>query len=419
MRWLERVPLTVMLGLVLALPINQPAHAASARDLFNADAYGSFAFVGESVMSGRTSLVTIGCQAKPGMHVENTMQNNQEEEQNTGGSMSTGSVRTAADAIKSSRTTKSLSTSIASAVNLLRGRITASRVRAVSSTFTAGTEVHTSSGGTVLSDLVVDGEAYRVEPGPNTRVTLDGVGYVVLNEQFSNLQATRPFLTVNGIHVYVTQANAVGIPLGTQYIVAHATSALKPGVSGVLAGTAFGHKMFEGNRMQSGPSAAVYMPCEGTGGKTVENSSGRVQQPQVLELGAVRTTGIGRLSLTRAASVMRSSVDSVNLLSGLITADSVTARARAAKDGNALALSDVGSRFVNLVVAGRPIGAVVAPNTPIDLPGLGTLWLHRVVREANSIEVRMIELVVKDANPFGLSPGSKLQLAVAQAAILP
>jgi hypothetical protein len=31
----------------------------------------------------------------------------------------------------------------------------------------------------------------------------------------------------------------------------------------------------------------------------------------------------------------------------------------------------------------------------------------------------MMELVVKEGNPFGLTPGSKVQLAVATASILP
>jgi hypothetical protein len=419
MRWLVRVPLAVMLGLFLAIPTALPAEAASTRDLFNADAYGSFAFMGQSVMSGKTSLVTIGCQAKPGTHVENTMQSNQEEEQRTGGSMSTGSVRTSADAMKNLRTTKSLATSIANAVDLLKGRITASRVRSVSATFTNGNGVQATASGTTLSDLVVDGDAYRVEPGPNTKVTLDGLGYVVLNEQVSNLGGPRPFLTVNGIHVYVTQGNLAGIPIGTQYIVAHATSALKPGVSGVLAGTAFGHKLFEGGRLQSGPSAVVYMPCEGTAGQIVDNSSGRVQKSQVFELEAVKSTGVGRVTATKATSLMTSSIDAINLLGGLVTADSVMARARATKSGTVLAFADAGSQFVNLVVAGRPIGTMVAPNTPVDLPGVGTLWLHRVIRGVNSIQVRMIELVVKEENPFGLTPGSMLQLAVATAAVLP
>ncbi|HYT80388.1 MAG TPA: choice-of-anchor P family protein [Actinomycetota bacterium] len=76
-------------------------------------------------------------------------------------------------------------------------------------------------------------------------------------------------------------------------------------------------------------------------------------------------------------------------------------------------------RFVNLVVAGQPINGNIAPNTAIELPGIGTLWLHRVVVTAYSVEVRMIDLAAVQDNPAELQPGSKLQLAVARALVLP
>jgi hypothetical protein len=279
--------------------------------------------------------------------------------------------------------------------------------------------MRTSAAGTTLTDLVVDGDAFEVQPGPNTQVTLAGVGYVVLNEQSSSTQGPLAFLTINGIHVYVTEQNPLGVPVGTQYIVAHATSALLPGASGVLAGRSFGHTLLEGNRVQSGPSAMMYMPCVGTGGKEMNNTAFGVQQPNVFQLGQLKTTGLGRVTQTSATSLMTSSIESVNLLAGLVTADAIKATARASKKGRSRSFTDPGSTFTNLVVAGRPIEGEIAPNTPIDLPGIGTLWLHRVIRGADSIEVRMIELVVKQDNPFGLTPGSKLQLAVARAAFLP
>ena len=71
------------------------------------------------------------------------------------------------------------------------------------------------------------------------------------------------------------------------------------------------------------------------------------------------------------------------------------------------------------MVAGQSIASTVAPNTQIPLPGIGTLWLHRVFRNPNNIDIRMIEVVVQQDNPFGLTPGSKLQLAVAIAVAAP
>ncbi|HEV8419831.1 MAG TPA: choice-of-anchor P family protein, partial [Actinomycetota bacterium] len=139
----------------------------------------------------------------------------------------------------------------------------------------------------------------------------------------------------------------------------------------------------------------------------------------VFQLGQVKDTAMGRVGSKSATSQMASSVESVNLLGGLITADLVKASGRATKEGGSRTFSDAGSKFVNLVVAGRPIGNETGPNTAIKLPGIGTLWLHRVIRTSYSVEIRMIDLEVKQENPFGLKPGSKLQIAVARALVLP
>jgi len=71
---------------------------------------------------------------------------------------------------------------------------------------------------------------------------------------------------------------------------------------------------------------------------------------------------------------------------------------------------------VNLVVNGQPIDGDVAPNTKIRVDGL-TIWLHRVLQNSNSIEVRMIEIVVKRSNPFDLQIGTDVQVAVAEASV--
>lgn len=413
-RGLFGVALPVALTMSLTIALAPSAQAARTRDLFNGNGFGSYAFVGQTAMSGRTALVSLGCQTTPGTHVENSMQSNQEEEKNTGGSMSTGSVKTSSDAIQNAETRKTLSTSTAHGVNLLKGRITASRVRAVSATYTSGKKIKTSAAGTLLSDLVVDGDAFKVEPGPNTRVTIPKVGYAILNEQFSSTDGPKPFLRVNGIHVYVTQPNSLGIPVGTQYIVAQAFSSFKPNVTGVVGGVAFGHRLFEGSRAQSGPSAIVSMPCAGTGGKVFENSLGGAGRAPTFQLGEVRNTAMGRVGSKTATAQTTSSVQSVNLLKGLITADLVRAVAGGSKKGKARSFTDAGSTFVNLVVAGRRIGNETGRNRAIQLPGIGTLWLHHVVPVKGGIEIRMIDLEVKEENPFNLKPGSKLQVAVAR-----
>jgi hypothetical protein len=420
MRWIVRVPLAVMLGLFLAVPSTLPAEAASTRSLFYGDGYGSYSFVGQSAMTGRTAWVAMGCRTPPGTHLENTMgSGDQDDPSGQNGNSSTGSVATSADAIKNNSVTKSLTKATTNDVSMFKGRITASRVKSVSATFKNADGMHISPAGTVLTDLVVDGRVFQVSPGPNTTVTLAGLGRVVLNEQQGGTQIPMPFLTVNGIHVYVTQPNRLGIPVGSQYIVSHASSALKTNVVGVVGGQAYGHKLFEGGKAQSGPSAIVYLPCVGTTGKVVENDVASVGQPGVFQAGQVRDTAVGTVGSKKAMSETTSSVEGVNLLAGLITADLVKADARATKVGDTVTLSDAGSKFVNLVVAGKLIGSETGPNKAIPIPGVGILWLHQISRSGRSIQIHMLNLEVTQENRFGLKPGSKLQLAVATALVLP
>lgn len=89
-----------------------------------------------------------------------------------------------------------------------------------------------------------------------------------------------------------------------------------------------------------------------------------------------------------------------------------------ATNGSSSTLSDTGSRFATLSVRGFPlINAQSAANTTRAVPGVGTLYLHRVIRTGTSIEVRMIELVLtKSVN--GLPIGTDIRAAVAVAGTL-
>jgi tRNA A22 N-methylase len=114
---------------------------------------------------------------------------------------------------------------------------------------------------------------------------------------------------------------------------------------------------------------------------------------------------------------MTSTVQGVTIATDLVTASVVKADAHASKINGTLSLSDT-STFVGLSVSGFPdINDNVAPNTRLVIAGLGTLWLHRIIQTPNSIEVRMIELIVTQPNSFGIAIGTDIQVAVAEASV--
>lgn len=110
-----------------------------------------------------------------------------------------------------------VSTASLGSVNILNGLITANGVVAIATTTAEGSDAFGSS----LANLVVNGVAISA-PGPNTRVDLPGVGYVVLNEQIS----TGSGITVNMIHVVLQSTGLLGTQTLGNIIVGSASSSV-------------------------------------------------------------------------------------------------------------------------------------------------------------------------------------------------
>lgn len=409
---------------ILALPIatTAPAVALGGRNaprqstgadaglFYTGNAYGSYAFVGSTLVAGKSALVALGCATTAGVH-----QRNEIAHVSVPGVLSTGVIESRAATSDSGGTQTSRTSSEVHNADVLTGLITADEIKAASATSHNGNGFRTTAGGSHFLNLVVNGQPISAHVKPNTTIQLPGVGRVVLNEHRRTVGADSASFTVNMIHVYVTQ-DLPGIPKGTQIVVAHATSDLELNKEGSLDGMAFGSKAHVGHTVISGRTALVRMPCAGTHGDVKMNSVAGVNLPGIGTTGTVTDTAQGSVDATTASSETTSTVQAADLLSGLVTADVIVADAHASKTGGVVSLGDAGSHFVNLVVNGHAIDDNVAPNTRIRVDGL-TIWLHRVLQDSNSIEVRMIEIVVKGSNPFGLEIGTDVQVAVAEASV--
>jgi hypothetical protein len=382
---------------------------------FSADAYGTYATVGKTVVAGKTAVSSLGhCgTVNTPAHTENTVVT-----ENSPPLLATGVINTTADGnILLDGTLQSMATAETHDASVLGGIITADEVKAVSITTNDATGFHTSAAGSIFVNLVVAGIPILVDPAPNTDINLIGFGHVLLNEQITKVKTTSVSLTVNMIHVFITQENILGIAVGTEIIVSHAFSSLTSEVHGTLDGTAYGTKAFIGKLITSGPSALQSMPCLGTNGRLKSNSVAQVEVPLLFSVGEVVDTALGTVNGTSAVGDMTSTVEGVTVATDLVTATVVNADAHASKDNGTLSFSDT-STFVGLSVSGFPdIGDNVAPNTRLSIAGLGTLWLHRVIQTPNSIEVRMIELIVTQTNSFGIAIGTDIQVAVAEASV--
>src|SRR5205823_914421 len=312
---------------------------------YTASAYGTYAFVGSTIVVGQTAPVTVG----PGCGTAaiNVSASGTVASVTALPTIQTGVINTNAhDALNSATASSDVHD-----ISLLGALITASEVKAVSTTSQNGNSFHSSAAGSSLVNLIIAGGLpINVVPAPNTTFQLAGFGRVVLNEQIesgTSSSATKK-LTVNMIHVYVTIANNLGIPVGTQIIVAHAVSGLtRVSGPGTLDGTAFGTSVNSAT-IKSSPTAPASVSCLGNALITI-NQVG-ITVPNVLSSGTIHDTAQGSITASLSSSQTTSSVQSVNLLNGTIKADVVQDQASASTmNGTTFNFSQSGS-FVNLTV---------------------------------------------------------------------
>ena len=376
------------------------------------DAFGTEVNVASTVKSGRSALSTLGC-----TDVIGATHNNSVASVSVPGFLTSGTVTTSAASEQTAAGTASASTATTEGAALLGGLVSATAIRSASTTTRdeGSGKLSISAAGTQFLGLSVAGVPIGGTPAPNTKLTLPGVGYVVLNQQTGHVSASRASLTVIGIHVYVTLTTPLA-PVGTQIIVSDATSSLGGPVSGLLSGEAYGASANVANTIIAGREFPKYLGCLGTGGVPRTNTGVSVGIPGILDSGTVSDTVKGTDTASAVSGEASAKVQGLNLLDGTVTATALKADVTAS--GNPPTLANH-STFLGLSVAGFPgITDHVSPNTKLSLAGIGTLWLNRQIKTASKITAIMVQLdVTVPSNPLGLQPGTVVNVAYASVGI--
>jgi hypothetical protein len=392
---------SLLLALViLCTPVNSLATTPDTVT-YEGTAFGTSAFVGSTILVGQTAPVTLGgvCGTphQPALV--------------TGNSAGVNLPPIVVGGVTNTNASSALNTAQAVAdttsISLLSGLISAQEIKAVTTTTLDGV-LHVSAAGTTVNNLVVPGHVYNGSVPANTRITLPLLGYVVLNEQTSSVGSSTASLAINMIHMHVTVSNLLGIPVGTEVIVSSALSGIVHVFApAIITGGSFGTKV-TGQPLTSSATAPEYLPCVGTGGTILTNTLGSLNLPQVLTSGTITDTAESNLSTTSTGTTT-STVQNLNLLNGLVSANVIRGQTNAFINGTPYYLLSGVGHFTSLSVAGHPeINDNVPPNTTVSIAGLGTLYLYRVIHNfpnPHSVEVRMIELVVTQTNLLGLPIG--------------
>jgi hypothetical protein len=396
----------LVLAVIVQPPV--PTEAASLPGIVRGIAHAGFLETpaGSSVASiGPLFPATLGCNVTP---LTDTA---------SAGSLRVGSFArggSLVDKVVTGRTSSSASSeasSIIQNVNVLSGLITANEIKVVASSKATATNA-TSSNGSTFTNLVVAGRAFSATPGPNTRVNLQGLGYVILNKQTGQLSGTNATsITVRAIEVNVTTASR-GLPAGTRLIIGHGHTGFdRTAAPHVLGGEAYG--LFASGLVgpiaaQSGPWARAVVPCKG-GTNTVDLAQATIRG--VATVREIRDTASGQITASRSTVNSTSEIGAVNLLEGRIRADSLTATANARLQGTTG--SATGS--VSLVAASVgdiELAANPAPNTRVNLAGIGHVIVNQQIKQVSStgVSMRVNALVVNVTtdNSLGLPVGTSI-----------
>lgn len=305
-------------------------------------------------------------------------------------------------------------------VDLLGGKIHAAAVT-TTSTVTAAPGVATPSGNTQFVGLTVAGQQLPVTIPKNYRVTIPGVATVTLNST-SGVQTSDATAIERASAIKVTLLSAVGShPAGTTVLVAptYAEATSREPLGDIVGGTGYSTKITGSAggsvNVDSGPTARIIMPYGGTGGKTVTNSTAGVSVPGVVCTGVLANSINGSRAQEASRSTVTSKAANVNILSGLVKADAVTAQAEAVRKAGGPTTQSMQSTLVNLVVGGRAIPADAKPNTVVKIAGgLATVTINEQAKSATGATVRALDVRVTGSG-LGLPVGTCIEVGVANA----
>ena len=381
-------------------------------------AYGTYAFVGNTILVGQTAPVTLagpcGTSQQP-LNVMGSAGGVNAPPLVTGGAVNT-QVSSANQQAQAAADTVSIS--------LLGGLITAQEIKAVSTTTIDNNGVfHVSASGSTVTNLVILGHVYNGSVPANMRVNIPLLGYVVLNEQQSNIGSSEATLAVNMIHLHVTSINILGLQVGTDLVVSNATSGMvNVFAPGIISGESYGTQVL-GPLLSSAPTAPESLPCFGTQGQVLTNSLASVNLPSILTSGTVTNTVESNLTISASTGQNTSTVQGLNLLNGLVTASVMRAQVFAAVNDSYNYILNGTESFVGISVAGHPeITDSVPYNTNVSIAGLGTLYLKRIIHNMpypHYVEVRSLELVVNQNNSYNLPIGLDVIVGDTQIQIIP
>jgi hypothetical protein len=399
--------LAVAATIALTLPTSADALVASRA--YGGSAYGSSGKFGNVVNLGRTANQPFCTTASNVSRSNNTAKVTLDKLGTIGAQV------TKVQSVKTSTAQSSITTSTTAGTNLLNGAVQFTAIEA-KATVTLNSSGYTQKGQTTFVGLKVGGVTIPdVTPAPNTEIPLVGLGKLILNQQGTLNKFGLRSQGVNGLRLILNSGNSAGLPAG-ELVISYALASLHSPTYRRAYGVAYATKIQVGDVVQSGASAAVNLPCGGSSGVTRTNNLVGVNLPGVLTGGAGTTTAKSTDDATSTTATTTAQIADVNLLGDVVTADGIKAVSSTTKKGTTYSRSSAGTGILNLRINGQPVNANLAPNTKLNIAGVGTLHVRKSTWSSTGLEVIALQLVVSTAQP-GLPVGAVVNLGYAQSGV--
>jgi hypothetical protein len=390
----------LLAGGALAAANPASAHIRTAV-AFGGAAYGSSGHLGTLFNTGRSARVPL-CTTRPGVtHTDHT----QESTVSKVGTL--GAVHTKTSSNSSKNSIASISTARTAGTSLFAGQVTGTAF-AVNAKASRSSSGYGLAGTTTLTDVKIFGRSAPTHPSVNQTLALPGIGSVVLNKQTRSHRFGMAQISVVAVQLTVAGNNTMGLPAG-KVVISSARASLHEPTHYRASGVAFGTTVVAGDQVRSGKTAPVYLPCGGTGGATGHNQTGAVTASG-LQASATHTTGRSVETASGTKARLTSRISGVNLLGGVVRARSLVSVASAARTNGHLTRSSAGTSIGSLTINGTSRSASAPANTKVSIPGVGTLWIHRVIRTAKGLQVYALQLVL-NTDRSGLTKGTVISVA--------
>jgi hypothetical protein len=373
---------------------------------YSGSAWGSRVKVGHLANSGKTATVPM-CTTVAGRSHRKTLAG-----LNLGTLGHIGAVHTSMRSGSNSGANSTLATSTTATTSLLSVvRFSAVRTTATMTQRAAG---YDGAGSVHFVDLRIAGRSITATPGRGLTIRVPGLITVELNVQHRSDTLGLHRMSVTAMKITILP-NQVGLPRGT-IVIGHADAALHEPTTRFATGMAYGTRVNALGVAKSVDTAPIFLPCGGTAGARIGNSTAALHLPGEIRVGVVQSRGRSWEMDRNTNVITRSQVAGVHLLGNAIVVSAITATAKVQRGGGALSRDGSGATLLGLKINGRAHRGRVRPNTTIDALGIGTIHLNRVVTRPGGVQVIALQVVLGRARS-GLPKGAVINVGFAQAGV--